>query len=141
MDRYIHFELVSDDAKLPRRATATSAGLDLYAAEDKQILPQTRLVVSTGLKVAIPSGHYGRVAPRSSMAIREVDVAAGVIDSDYRGIVGVVLVNNAPETFIVARGDRIAQLIVERIAILEPIRIVSLGDTTRGQGGFGSTGR
>ena len=141
MDRYLHCELVSDDAKLPRRATATSAGLDLYSAEDVEVMPQSRLVVSTGLKVAIPAGHYGRVAPRSSLALKEVDVMAGVVDSDYRGIVGVVLFNNATEPFVVARGDRIAQLIVEKISILEPIQIVSLGDTARGQGGFGSTGK
>ncbi len=141
MDKFLHFEVVSDEATLPTRATPLSAGLDLCSAEDLEIAPQSRVVVSTGLKVAIPPGHYGRVAPRSSLALKEVDVAAGVIDSDYRGIVGVVLVNNAPETFIVSRGDRIAQLIVEKIAILEPIRIVSLGDTVRGQGGFGSTGK
>lgn len=141
MDRFIHMELVSDEATLPSRATPLSAGLDLFSAENVEIRPQSRIVVSTGLKIGIPPSHYGRIAPRSSMAIREVDVAAGVIDSDFRGIVGVVLVNNSTETFIVSRGDRIAQLIVEKISLLEPIQIVSLGDTVRGQGGFGSTGK
>ena len=98
---------------------------------------------------ALGLGSFGRIASaqdgvagiiRDALAMPDIVLTNGRF-VDYRGIVGVVLVNNSTETFIVSRGDRIAQLIVAKIALLEPIQIVSLGDTVRGQGGFGSTGK
>ena len=107
------------------------------------IIPaRTRRLVSTGLKVQIPSDCYARVAPRSGLAVKSVDVGAGVVDSSYRGIVKVLVINNKDEEFKVNIGDRIAQLILERIYNddFSVVNETELSDTTRGDGGFGSTG-
>lgn len=90
--------------------------------------------------MSIPDGTYGRIAPRSSLAWKQhIDVAAGVIDSDYRGEVGVVLFNHAARDYQVCKGERIAQLILERIMVAEILEVEKLDDTNRGAGGFGST--
>lgn len=95
----------------------------------------------TDIQVELPSGCYGRVAPRSGLAAKNhIDVGAGVIDEDYRGNVGVVLFNHAQADFDVKRGDRIAQLICERIFYPELVEVSTLNETERGAGGFGSTG-
>lgn len=97
--------------------------------------------MSTGLRVAIPAGHYGRIAPRSGLALKHfIDVGAGVVDEDYRGELRVLLFNHSESDFIINRGDRVAQLICERISrpILE--EVTDLEDTDRGRNGFGSTG-
>lgn len=97
--------------------------------------------VPTGVRVAVPPGYYGRVAPRSGLAVKKfVDVGAGVIDADYRGDIGVVLFNLSDVPFEVKRGDRIAQLVIEKISMGDVIQVESLDDTQRGDGGFGSTG-
>ena len=126
----------------PRRGTPGSAGLDLFSNVDLTINPGERSLVDVGIKVAIGRGYYGRIASRSSMACKGIDVAAGVIDSDYRGVVKVLLVNNSREPFSVRQRDAIAQLIVEKIYTCEPEFVdteSNLGDTERGSGGFGST--
>lgn len=132
---------VSPLARLPVRGSALSAGFDLSASQPASIAPGARCVVKTGLKIAVPAGCYGRVAPRSGLAINKgVDVGAGVIDADYRGEVGVVLFNFGAETFDVAVGDRVAQLVLERICMADVSEVEELDDTERGDGGFGSTG-
>ena len=99
------------------------------------------MLVHTDLAVAIPHGYYGRVAPRSGLALKKhIDVGAGVIDSDYRGPLGVVLFNHGEADFEVQPGDRIAQLIITAIATPEVVAVENLDDTERGAGGFGSTG-
>ena len=134
--------LVDDNAKMPTRGSKYSAGLDLYSVESVEILPQERKMVSTGLSVTVPTGCYGRVAPRSGLAYKHgVDVFAGVIDSDYTGLVKVILYNSDKEnTFKVNVGDRIAQLILEKILIPDVVNVNGLDKTDRGDGGFGSTG-
>ena len=137
----IPFTLNHPGAKAPRRGTPGSAGLDLAACEGGCIKPGARAIVKTGVSMAIPYSWYGRVAPRSSLAVKfSIDVGAGVIDSDYRGDIGVVLINNGTTDFHYSPGDRIAQLIVERCSTLEVKQVDSLPDTDRGAGGYGSTG-
>ncbi|CBQ73304.1 probable dUTP pyrophosphatase [Sporisorium reilianum SRZ2] len=128
-------------AKLPTRGSALAAGYDLYAAE-KVVLPRGgRKVVQTGICLAIPTGHYGRVAPRSGLASKHgIDTGAGVIDEDYRGLLGVLLFNFGDADFTINEGDRIAQLIIEKISTPEVQEVDSLDETLRGAGGFGSTG-
>ncbi|HEV7843124.1 MAG TPA: dUTP diphosphatase [Pyrinomonadaceae bacterium] len=129
-------------ARLPTRGSQFAAGLDLYSIETVIIPAHGRTAVRTGLSVAIPHGFYGRVAPRSGLAVRHgLDVLAGVIDSDYRGEIMCALVNHGEEPFEIAEGMRVAQLVVEAIATPEPVWSADLSETERGGGGFGSTGQ
>jgi len=130
---------------IPTRATPGSAGFDLKASFPSQpsitLRPGERSLISAGIKIAINPGYYGRIAPRSGLAIRYgIDVLAGVIDSDYRGEVGVMLVNHGNQDFIINDKDRIAQLIIEKIYEGELGVVNSLSETQRGEGGFGSSG-
>ncbi|NXC09035.1 DUT protein, partial [Orthonyx spaldingii] len=138
----LRFTKLSENAFAPSRGSARAAGYDLYSAYDCVIPPMEKAVVKTDIQIALPSGCYGRVAPRSGLAAKHfIDVGAGVIDEDYRGNVGVVLFNFGKETFEVKKGDRIAQLICERIYYPELEEVEALDDTERGEGGFGSTGK
>ena len=129
------------EATLPQRATEGSAGYDLCSAVDTVVAPGGREMVATELSIQVPLAHYGRIAPRSGLAMkRGINVGAGVIDSDYRGKVGVVLFNHSDVPFEIKTGDRIAQLILERISTFPVEEVEALGDTERGVGGFGSTG-
>ncbi|KAF9268214.1 dUTP pyrophosphatase [Marasmius fiardii PR-910] len=131
----------SPKAKLPTRGSAFSAGYDLYSAEAKTIAARGKALVDTQISIAVPPGHYGRVAPRSGLASKfMIDTGAGVIDADYRGNVFVLLFNLSDQPFEVAEGDRIAQLIIEKIHTPEIIEVQDLEATVRGAGGFGSTG-
>lgn len=132
---------VGPNGKMPQRATEGSAGFDLYAAENYVITPQSRGFVSLDLCIAIPEGFYGRIASRSGLAKKGIDVGAGTIDSDYRGDVKVLLCNNSRDTFHVMKGDRIAQLIIEKCYYLNFVETDDLNKTQRGEGGFGSTGK
>jgi dUTP pyrophosphatase len=129
---------------LPRYETAGSAGLDLRADEPVSLAPGERRLVPTGLALEIPPGFEGQVRPRSGLAAKHgiaLVNAPGTIDSDYRGEVQVILVNlgQAPVSF--ARGDRVAQLVIAPVTRAEVVLVDGLGDTGRGSGGFGSTGR
>jgi dUTP pyrophosphatase len=139
------FRLLSDSATLPTRAHPGDAGLDLYAAEAVRIEPGERRSVGTGLAVALPPGTAGLVVPRSGLAARHgiaLVNAPGVIDAGYRGELRVLLLNtDRAEAFAIAPGDRIAQLLVVRVDLPEPIAVATLGDSARGHGGFGSSGR
>ena len=136
---------LKDEAILPTRAHAGDAGLDLYACEAAHIGPGERWSVGTGVGVEIPEDHAGLVLPRSGLA-RDHGIALvnapGLIDSGYRGELRVLLLNTDPaETFRVAPGDRIAQLVLTPIATPEPVEAEALEESARGQGGFGSSGR
>jgi deoxyuridine 5'-triphosphate nucleotidohydrolase len=131
----------SDTATLPERKSALAAGYDLCSDEELTLPPGQRKAIATNISVEIPPGHYGRVAPRSGLAVKQgINVLAGVIDADYRGKVGVVLVNHAYDNFHVKVGDRIAQLILEKCSMFEVKEIEEHSATERGEGGFGSTG-
>jgi dUTP pyrophosphatase len=133
------------DATLPSRAHEGDAGLDLHACEPAHIGPGERWSVATGIAVEVPDGHAGLVLPRSGLA-REHGIALvnapGLIDSGYRGEISVLLLNTDPaETFRVEPGDRIAQLVIVPVAIVEALEADSLAESARGDGGFGSSGR
>jgi dUTP pyrophosphatase len=137
----LNFMRLDPDAVLPSRGSVSSAGLDLHSIEDKELSPGDRANIRTGLAVAVPEGHYGRVAPRSGLALRHgLDVLAGVIDADYRGELVCIVINLGSEPVAIKKGDRIAQLIVEKVALLEPEWSGSLLETERSGRGFGSTG-
>ncbi len=130
--------------ELPGYQTAGAAGLDLRADEACTLAPGERRLVPTGLAVEIPPGHEGQVRPRSGLAARHgigMVNAPGTIDHDYRGEVGVLLVNLGAEPFQVRRGDRIAQLVVAPVVRVEVRLVEALSETDRGGGGFGSTGK
>jgi dUTP pyrophosphatase len=138
----LHFARLSEHAYEPTRGSEQAAGFDLRSAYEYTVPASGKAVVLTDIQIALPDGCYGRVAPRSGLAAKHfIDVGAGVIDQDYRGNVGIVLFNFGKEDFKVARGDRVAQLILERIFIPKLVEMKSLDDTDRGDGGFGSTGR
>ena len=131
---------VEGPGALPEYATEGASGADLRSAEAVTLAPGGRAAVATGVFVEIPAGHVGLVWPRSGLAVRHgIDTLAGVIDSDYRGEVKVVLVNHGQEPVAIAAGDRIAQFLVQPALRVRFVR-APLGNTTRGAGGFGSTG-
>lgn len=136
---------LQSEAVLPTRAHEGDAGLDLYACEAAHIGPGERWSVGTGIAVEIPAGHAGLILPRSGLA-REHGIALvnspGLIDAGYRGEVRVLLLNTDPaDTFRIAAGDRIAQLVLTPVAIADPVESAELSESARGEGGFGSSGR
>lgn len=130
---------------LPRYARPGDAGVDLVAATDLELAPGGRGLVPAGVAVAIPRGYAGFIQPRSGLALRHgvtVLNTPGLIDADYRGELKVLLVNLDPaETFLVTRGERIAQLVVQPVEHVRFVETDELDDTDRGEGGFGHTGR
>jgi len=131
---------LSEKAILPVRASKQAAGYDISSAQDVVIKARGKGLVMTDIVIAVPEGYYGRIAPRSGLAWKNhIDVGAGVIDSDYRGNVGVVLFNHAEVDFKVTQGDRIAQLLLEKIITPEVKEVLEIDTTERGAGGFGST--
>jgi dUTP pyrophosphatase len=133
-------------ATLPRYASDGAAGLDLTAAIDQELViaARARAKVPTGLIIALPKGHEGQVRPRSGLAAKHgitVLNAPGTIDEDYRGEVAVLLVNMSDDPFVIQPGERIAQLVVAPYTRTEVHEVSELGETLRGTGGFGSTGR
>ncbi len=129
-------------AQLPARGSQLAAGADLCCVEAFTLEPGERKLVPTGLAAEIPPGFYGRVAPRSGLAVKHgIDVLAGVIDADYRGELKVPLINLGQQSVSFAAGERIAQLIIESAAMCDYTWTEELADTERAEGGFGSTGR
>lgn len=129
---------------LPARAHPGDAGIDLYSTTDLELAPGRRQVVGTGIAVALPYGTVGLVHPRSGLAARaglSIVNAPGTIDAGYRGEIKVCLINLDPEAPIaISRGDRIAQLLVQRVELPEVVEVTELDDTARGAGGYGSSG-
>jgi dUTP pyrophosphatase len=138
----IEIKKLSENAIIPTQGTIYAAGYDLFAAEDAIIVCGSRKLIKTNISMAIPSGYYGRIAPRSGLAYKNgIDVLAGVIDSDYRGDIGVILYNTDKNIdFSVKQGDRIAQIIFETCYPATFSQKSILTDTARQAGGFGSTG-
>ena len=129
---------------LPAYATKGAAGMDVVAAEALTLAPGQRAAVATGFAIAIPVGHEVQVRPRSGLALKHGVTCLntpGTIDSDYRGEVKVILANLGQEPFAIARGDRIAQLVPAVVLRATLDEVATLDDTSRGAGGFGSTGR
>lgn len=128
-------------AKIPTRATDHSAGYDLYSIDNVIIKPQGKALIPIGLMIALPEGTYGRIAPRSGLAVKHfIDVGAGVIDADYRGVISVLLFNHGKSSYKVKRGERVAQLICEKIQKINLVEVDELDLTMRNENGFGSSG-
>jgi len=138
----IRIKLLSDKAKIPTAGSAFSAGYDLYSSEEGSVQPGQRVLVKTNVSVAIPTGYYGRIAPRSGLAYKNgIDSLAGVIDSDYRGDIGVILLNtDSSKIFTYSAGDRIAQLIIEKCHDINWVKVTKLEESKRNDGSYGSTG-
>jgi dUTP pyrophosphatase len=133
-----------DDIPFPRYMTEHAAGMDIFAAveEDATIAPGERMLIPTGIVVALPDGFEAEIRPRSGLAAKNgitVLNAPGTIDADYRGEVGVILINHGNEPFLVRRGDRIAQMVVHRVCLVKWQAKKQLAATARGGGGFGHT--
>lgn len=140
MIQTIKFKKLSEDATIPTRGSQFAAGYDLSSSGIFVIPPRGRCLVKTDIVLEIPNGYYGRIAPRSGLALKHgLDVGAGVIDSDYRGAIGVVLFNHTDDPYFITKGNKIAQIIIIPIITPELEEVVEVTDTKRGEGGFGST--
>ncbi len=134
---------LGQNVALPAYETAGAAGMDLRAAEDAVLKPGARLLMPTGIAMALPQGFEAQVRPRSGLAVKHgvtVLNAPGTIDSDYRGEIKVPLINHGAEDFVIARGDRIAQMVIAAVTQATWLEVDSLDETARGAGGFGSSG-
>jgi len=141
----VEFKKLHSQAQVPRYMTELAAGLDIQALPDNvmELAPGERCLVPTGLAVAIPRGFEIQVRPRSGLAIKHgiaLVNSPGTIDSDYRGEIGIILINHGQETFTINPGDRIAQLVVAPVCQAELVEVSELTETERGAGGFGHTG-
>jgi dUTP pyrophosphatase len=132
------------DNELPSYETVGSAGCDVRSDHDATINPGDKLLIKTGLFVEIPVGYEIQVRPRSGLAFKHgltVLNSPGTIDADYRGEIGVILINHGSEQIFLKRGERIGQLVLNKVEQIEWESVLALSDTTRGSGGFGSTGK
>ena len=128
--------------QLPAYETPNSAGLDLRSTKTIILKPHDRVLVPTGLKIALPSGYEAQVRPRSGLALKKgitVLNTPGTVDADYRGEIGVILFNTTDELFMIEEGDRIAQLVINKVEQLNWVEVDELDETERGDGGFGHT--
>lgn len=146
----IQFQKLITDAFMPKRSHATDAGYDLFSPSDCIVQPGSNYLVKTGIAVRLPKSPveglnvYGRIAERSGLALKKlINIGGGVIDSNYTGDLGVIVFNNGQEPFVISKGDKIAQLIVEVciLPVAEEVHDISGSETERGAVGFGSTGR
>ena len=129
--------------RLPAYETAGAAGMDLRAAEAATLKPGARCLMPTGIAIALPSGFEAQVRPRSGLAVKHgvtVLNAPGTVDCDYRGEIKVPLINHGDADFVIARGDRIAQMVIAQVTQIDWQEVTALDDTSRGAGGFGSSG-
>ena len=137
----VKFKMLTATTLIPERASQGAAGYDIYADQSGFITDYGgRLTVSTGWAMEMPSGYYAEIRPRSGLAVKHgIDTLAGVIDSDYRGEVKVILINHSDSTFVIKAGERIAQLVFRKHETPNIMLVDELGDSVRGAGGFGST--
>lgn len=136
----------SSNYPLPVYETGQSAGMDLKAAiqEDIELAPLERKLIPTGLKIALPEGYEAQIRPRSGLALKQgvtVLNSPGTIDADYRGEIGVILINLSSENVVIHPGDRVAQMVIAKHERAEWVEVNALAETERGEGGFGSTGK
>ena len=132
---------IHPDAKLPKRGSKGSAGYDLYSIESAVIEPGDRKLFKLGIQIAIPEGYYGKNSPRSGLALKGgIGVMAGVIDEDYRGELGTILINQGKQPVKIEAGDRICQIIFKKYEVFNIVETDSFDQTERGSGSFGSTG-
>ncbi len=143
-DIQVKIKRLDPELPLPKYANPGDAGLDLYSAVDVTIEPGRRTMIPTGMAIALPQGYAGFVQPRSGLAAKKglsIVNTPGLVDSGYRGELKVIAINtDVDEPIVVARGERIAQLVVQRVPSVELVEVDELDQTERGEGGFGSTG-
>lgn len=138
----IPFQKLSEKAKIPSQATFSDAWYDLFSVESYELKPGERKLFKTNISTAIPHGYYWRIAPRSGLAYKHgIDVLAGVIDSGYRGDIGIILINFWTEDFVVNEWDKIAQFIIEKCHYVEWQEVTELPESQRGEWGYWSTGQ
>jgi len=131
---------LSPEAKLPSYGHPGDAGMDLFAAEDFVLQPHEVRAVKTGIKVAIPRGYVGLIWDKSGISLKSVHKLAGVVDAGYRGEVQVVMINLGREPYAITAGMKIAQMLIQPVNEVKVVESAELDDTSRGEGGFGSTG-
>lgn len=139
----ISFIKTNKNAVIPKRAHKSDAGMDLYAVEKEEIKAGEYKIIKTGLKMSMPKNYEAQIRPRSGLAAKNgvtVLNTPGTIDSGYRGEVGVILINHSKTLFKIAVGDRIAQMVINKLDNFKVIEVKNLDKTKRGEGGFGSTG-
>jgi len=134
----------NEDIPLPQYMTAQAAGMDIFAAvpEEEMILPGQRKKIATGIAIALPEGYEAQIRPRSGLALKNGITllnAPGTIDADYRGEIGLIVINHGQEPFVITRGMRLAQMVVQKVFQAEWTETSALNQTTRGAGGFGHT--
>ncbi len=141
----VTIQRLSPEARIPAYAHDGDAGVDLYSTVDKVLRPGERALIPTGLKLAIPHGYEGQVRPKSGLALKHgltVLNTPGTVDAPYRGEVGVILINLDPKTpYEVKKGEKVAQMVFNKVEYASFTEAKELAETTRGAGGFGSTGR
>lgn len=139
----INIKKTDAGAKIPTKGSQDCAGYDLYSNENVIVYEGERELIKTGVCIEIPPGYYGRIAPRSGLALKHgIDTMAGVIDADFRGEIGVILLNtDKSNIFRVSKGDRIAQIIFEKCMNADFLEAENLKESVRAEGGFGSSGR
>ena len=145
----VQTKLLTPTAKMPTYGTDHAAGMDLYVdilgdtgENSLDLQPGQWHMFKTGIAMALPCGYYGRISPRSGLALKNgLDVLAGTIDADYRGKINVILINFGTEPYTFNHGDRVAQMIITTYSYAELVEVDELDDTARGDGAYGSTGR
>ncbi|MBW2989191.1 dUTP diphosphatase [Candidatus Woesearchaeota archaeon] len=139
----VKIEKIKDNAIIPQYAHKGDAGLDLYSTEDYVVNPGERVLVSTGIRIAIPAGYEAQVRPKSGLALKQgisICNTPGTVDSGYRGEIGCIVINHGNEEFRVEKQKKIAQMVFNKVEEAEFEEVDGLDDTSRGEGGFGSTG-
>lgn len=132
---------LNEEAKLPEYAHAGDAGMDVFGLEEVTLQPGERAVVPTGIAMAVPEGHVALVWDKSGRALKQgITTMAGVIDSGYRGDVGVMILNTSNETVVIGKHEKVAQILIQPVVSPQLQEVDDLDDTSRGEGGFGSTG-
>jgi dUTP pyrophosphatase len=139
----LQIQRVVEDVKLPNYAHPGDAGMDLFAAEEYILKPGERTLVNTGIKIALPVGYEAQVRPKSGLALKHgisIVNTPGTVDAGYRGLVGVIAINHGTEDFKIEKNQKIAQMIINKVETADIEEVKELDDTSRGEGGFGSTG-
>lgn len=134
-------QLIHQDAKLPTRSYAGDAGLDIYCIENKALEPNQPAIIKTGIKLAIPNGHVGLVWDRGSMGKAGIKTLGGVIDSGFRGELTIHLANTTKKIYNIKKGEKIAQLLIQKIELLDPVKAKIEDNTQRGAKRFASSGK
>jgi len=137
----VRIKKIHPQARLPQYSHAGDAGLDLYSVVDETIAPGERKAIPTGIKMAIPPGYVGLIWDKSGLSLEGIHRLAGVVDAGYRGEVKVVMVNLGSQEFRIAVGMKIAQMLIQPVETVKIVETSELDPTSRGEGGFGSTGR